>query len=306
MTRVADFAQHALLQSFIQNTQSRVFETQVQIASGRTAQRFSKIAESASRLLNLENARSRSGEFLKNIDLVDSRLQTVETNTRQILNAATDFRTLLVNALNLSNAADLNLPTEATNVIGTVTGLLNVKQDGRFLFAGSRTDTRPVDPNDPDYFNPVPGAFPTSADTAYYQGDAQKLSVRVDEQFQIQYGITADDPAFEEVLRALKLVENAGVPPDRARLEEALRVITQAIDSLPDLIGRIGTSRRSLDQVSEKHRDFQLYADQTIGDIENVDVTQAMPRLTEDQIALEASFATIARLSTLSLTQFLR
>ena len=49
-----------------------------------------------------------------------------------------------------------------------------------------------------------------------------------------------------------------------------------------------------------------VFVEETISDIENVDIPATVARMTNDQVLLEASFLTIARLRDLSLTNFLR
>lgn len=57
--------------------------------------------------------------------------------------------------------------------------------------------------------------------------------------------------------------------------------------------------------VQAKQTDFKQFADQTIGDLSNVDVTQAVTKLSEQQTTLQASYQVLARLSQLNLAQYL-
>ncbi len=75
--------------------------------------------------------------------------------------------------------------------------------------------------------------------------------------------------------------------------------------NIPLIVSKIGNARRTLEQTASKHADFQLFTEEAISGIENVDVAEAMTRLTQDQVTLEASFLTVARLANLSLTNFL-
>jgi flagellar hook-associated protein 3 FlgL len=49
-----------------------------------------------------------------------------------------------------------------------------------------------------------------------------------------------------------------------------------------------------------------VYLQGRISDIEDVDVAEAVTRLMQDQLALEAAMATISRLSRLSLVDYIR
>ena len=306
MTRVTDFAQNNLTLFNIRNTQERLFDAQIQISTGKVAERYSGIGIDAGRLVNLESTRTRIDQYVSNIQIVDQRLRVMETNASAIFDLASTFRTLLVNGLNAEASSEMALNTAAQDILAQVAGLLNEQQDGRYLFAGTATNAKPVDLNAAGFTSPPP-VYPSSADTGYFQGNNTRLSVRVDDNFDVTYGVTADETGFEQVIRALNLAATAtvGPPQDRIRLEEALRVANLALDNVPLIISRIGGARRTLDEISVKHNDFQLFTEEAIGEIENVDVVKAMTQLTEDQVTLEASYMTVARLATLSLAQFL-
>lgn len=306
MTRVADFAQHNLIQFYIQNTQARLLDAQNQISTGKVGTHYATLGTDTTLLVSLEGSHARIDQYLKNIEIVDRRLAAMETNTSMIFDLASNFRKLLVNGLNVEASSDLALNAAAQDLLAQVAGLLNVKQDGRYLFAGTATNVPPVDLNAPGFAAPPP-IYPGTADTGYFQGDSTKLAVRVDDNLDVTYGVTAEEAGFEQVIRALRLAATAAVgpPQDRARIEEALRVVNEALENIPLIVSQIGRARRTLDEVSATHNEVQLFTEESIGNIENVDVAAAMTRLTADQVTLEASFMTIARLSGLSLVNFL-
>jgi flagellar hook-associated protein 3 FlgL len=188
-------------------------------------------------------------------------------------------------------------------MLDEVTALLSVQDDGRYLFAGTRTDTAPVDQTQlpPSY------SMPTSDGDAigYYQGDSVELSVRADVDFTVTYGVTAGERGFERAIRALHMIV-IGAPGDRTTMEEALSVVSNAISDVSDIRTGIGASRAALENVNKRLDEFTLYSEKTISDLENVDITKVITEMNADQVAVEASFTTLARLSRLSLTQFLR
>lgn len=304
MTRVTDISTHALTLANLQRTQDRATTAQVQVGSGKTAQQFSEIPNATTRLLDLQTGNARTDQFVGNIDVADQRLQFMETATSNIFTVATNFRTELINALNMNNGKDLSLAADAQNMLDSVAGQLNTQQNGRYLFAGGKTDTRPVDVNDPNYLNPMPG-FPTSPDTNYYKGDNQVLSVQADIGLTVKYGVTADNPAFEQIARALKIITAAGTPPSAGAMNEALIVVNQALDGLPGVTSQIGQARKQLTDLKAQHQDLQTYTQGAIGDIENVDITTAMTNLNQDQLTLQASYMVIAAMRNLTLTKYL-
>lgn len=303
MTRVANFAQHERNLAHILDAQRRLATGQLQISSGKKADNYAGIASDARRLVNVEAAHIRTSQYITNNNLIEQRLQNMETNVAQIFDVVTEYKTLVINALNSDNSADLAMPVQAQSYLDEITALLNLEDDGRFLFSGNYTDVRPVDQTG------LPGAYtlPTANGDAsgYYQGDATRLSLQADENFTVDYGVTADETGFEQAIRAMHMIV-IGPPNDRATLEDALSVINEAVDGVSDIRTRIGASRAAIENVNTRLADFQLYSEETIGELENTDITEVITNMNSDQVAVEASFAVISRLSNLNLVRFLR
>lgn len=303
MTRVANFAQHERNLAHILDAQQRLNDGQLRISSGKKSEHYSGVARDARRIVNVETSHVRTTQFISNNNLVGQRLQTMETNVAQVFDLVTQYKTLIINALNADNASDLAMPIQTQSLMDEISALLNVEQDGRFLFSGSRTDTRPVDQGG------LPGAYtvPTvnNDSIGYYSGDTTNLTIQADENFTVSYGVHAGEQGFEQAIRAMHMVI-IGPPGDRATLDDALRVIDQAIDGVSDIRTQIGASRAALENVNGRLDDFLLFSEQTISDLENTDITEVITRMNSDQVAVEASFAVISRLADLTLTRFLR
>lgn len=303
MTRVANFAQSQRNISYILDTQKRLATGQFQASSGKKAENYSGIASDTRRLVNMEAAHLRATQHIANNKLIEDRLQVMESNVSQIFDAITQYKTLLVNALNANNSSDLAMPVQTRALMEEVAALLNVEQDGRYLFAGSRTDTRPVDLTALPVLFTIPTADGDAS--AYYQGDTVQLSTLAAENFTVNYGVTADAVGFEQTIRAMQMVI-VGPPNDTATMEDALRVISEAIDNVSNTRTQIGAARAALENANQRHDDFLLFAEKTISDLENADITEVVTKMNADQVVLEASFATLGRLSQLTLTNYLR
>lgn len=321
MNRIATFPQYQLALGHALQSQRSVLDLQIQISSGKVSRDYAGIAGDAHTLVNLETAHARARQYIKNNDTVNRRLQTMETNIAAIFDGLSTFRVSLISALNANNGEDLAIAEEATHLKQEIANLLNVKQDGRYLFAGSRTDTKPVELT--GWTPPVMPLTPPldTYEDEYYRGDQVKLSVEADADLTVTYGITADEPAFEYALRAMHYVELAGNPPDRDTLQVALALVNTALGTeegnadlgvdpithdIADLRTLVGASMRSLDSTTKRLDEFMLYTEQTIGDIENVDPAAAIARLATYETQLQASYMTLTRLSQLTLVNFLR
>jgi flagellar hook-associated protein 3 FlgL len=324
MTRVSNFALNNFLQSQTLDVQERLADLRIQASSGQKAQTYSGIAADAHHLISLKVAQDQTAQYVKTNQSIDSRLTSMESSVSDIFKAATDFRTLLLNAENNNNAGDLAIDTEAGNFRQQVANLLNVQVDGRYLFAGSRTDTKPVDLNGwtvpPTLTPPLTLPLPTyTAD--YYKGDSQVMSAQIDTSLSIDYGVTADNPAFEYLLRAAYYIQSAGPTPSQDELDTALSLVNTALGTeagnatrgvqpltkdIADIQALIGTSRSSIDEANSRHSDFSTYLTQNIADLQTVDVAQTLTDVSSYTTQLQASYMTLTQISQLSLLNYLK
>jgi flagellar hook-associated protein 3 FlgL len=305
MIRTSTYALHEHQLFNANRTQSRMQETTIQISSGKQSQSYTGIAEDARRVVSLENMHMRSENFIKQIDLVSSRLTTMESSISQLQTIASDLKTLLVNATNGENAGDLALGDRGQTMLDQFSGLLNKQEDGRYLFAGGITNRQPVDVSG---FDPTAAGYdpanPIPANSGYYVGDGLQQSVRIDEDEILAYGITADDPAFEALGRAIFLMRDAN--GDKTQLAQALQAVEDAVNRLPDVRSRVGADQIALEGAKGRHTELMDYVEQSIDDLQNVDIAAAMTRFSADQVMLEASFSVTAKLGQISLVNFLR
>ncbi len=316
-TRVATLAQQQLITSASLRTQRKVADLQVQIASGKITQEFSGIAADSNRLVTLKGQLRNAEQFLENIVITEKRLDLMEFSLEQIDKIARTARQDMLNALNGSNANRFELPKIMQAALDQVVDILNTRDDSRFLFAGGKVTTKPVDLSNGVYTSPSPPPFDSTADLGYYEGDTVTQSARVDEGFVVEYGIKANESAFEKIIRSLDTVAQMTFTDpisstEQQVLRDAITALTEAIEdngtskTVSDLISDVGLDRVLLDSVRDKHQNFIQFAQNTIADIENVDTAEAIASLNFQQVQLEASYTTISRIQRLSLVNFLR
>src|SRR5262249_19622771 len=155
--------------------------------------------------------------------------------------------------------------------------MLNRQYEGRYLFAGGRTDTVPVVFTDPPY---PPASSPSSPDTSYYQGDSQIASVRISDTQVIAYGATADNPAFEKAMRTLNLVANIPTAPlDQATLTEANDLLVDALDSILAVQARLSLDAGAMEDSIATQQDYIGFAQSLVSGVVGVDVAKAAARM---------------------------
>ena len=290
ITRFGDFAQSNQMVRLLTGAQTRARDIQAQLGSGKVAEQFGQLGVKTHQLLDAKTSVQQVRQFQADNQLVQSRLEVMESAIASVFDLGSRLKTLTIQRLSDGAAVPGTIAIEAELMLEQVASALNVDVDGRHLFAGSRIDTAPVDLDQ----------------ASYYQGDQIALSAKIDVDLSITYGMTADREGFDQLIEAFRTVIDADPAGDRAQLEQALDLLNQALPKIADDRAEAGARHTQIERVNQIHTAAELYLEREISTIEDVDVAEAVTRLTQDQVALEAAMATIARLNQLSLTDFLR
>jgi flagellar hook-associated protein 3 FlgL len=223
----------------------------------------------------------------------------MESSVGSLDEVGSRLKVLLIQRLDAGSAIPGVMTPEIEQLLEQAVSDLNVDFAGSYLFSGTRTDTPPVS------LDPAFTGFGGPDDT-YYQGDAVALSVRADADREVAYGMTADRAGFEELIGALRTALVGDAADDRALLESALELVNDALPKVADYRSELGTGQAALEQINLRHGDAEVYLERQISDIENVDLSEAITRMSQDQMVIESAMATIARLNQVTLADYLR
>ena len=148
MSRIADLAASNTVISRILETQARLHELETQVATEKKSQTYQGIAQDSQRLVNYENTRDQLENFVATNETMELRLDTTSTVLDGIQQAITDFREALFDyeAGTLTDEQRVkDVQDAAFRALTDIGVYLNSDVDGRFIFAGSRVSSQPVD-----------------------------------------------------------------------------------------------------------------------------------------------------------------
>ena len=371
-TRVSTFAMHNMYVSNMLTTQGRLDAAMTQVNTGMKSQTYAGLGNTSFRLVNMETQRTEVEHYMSSNIAVDLRLNMTQTSTESIRKTTLDFRNQLGTYQEANSGDAAQIPDQAEtddiqrwawNALEQMKDYLNTKVDGQYLYAGAKTQTQPVTLKDPTTGNDLTSladfqsvynntnTYPTSRDanltstathTAYYNGDNQKLSYRIDGDREIEVGITATDAAFEKAMRAMALIAqgptdtvavtsglNANVNDIDAadwegRVKEALWLLGDALNA--DTMNRVspvngntegasdfesveritGFNQSIVKQTTTEQKSYISFLNAQTDDIEKVDMAGAIVRMQDEQRALQASYSTISMVKDLSLVNYMR
>lgn len=284
------------------NVQARYAERIQQQSSGLVADHYADLGANGRTLVSMESVLARAQTWSETGQTALDRVEAMYSAVGGMTDLLTSLRSTLSGAMSDTDDSDgVDLNAYGENMLEDLASLMNLRVDGRYLFAGSSTDTAPVDVS--ALSAPT---TPSSTDTSYYQGDSDVASVRVSEQQVIAYGVTADGTAFEKALRAANIAANLTVSPlDTAALSEAYDLATQALDELLAVQGTLSITAHRLETAKQRSENDMTFMTEMILDIKSVDLAAVAAEVSQYETQLQASYSAVASLSQFRLTDYL-
>ena len=299
MAGISTYALNKTLLDASLRTQTSLAQKQVQEATGVVGDTYGDYGVSSQRMISLANEISQAQSWSDNASLAGDRTEVMYSAVGDMVDIISKLRTDISAAL--SNTDNTTLNAEGQSALDSLAELMNTKSEGRYLFAGSQTDTAPVDLD--SYSMPTDAS---TADTSYYQGDDITASARVSESQSISYGVAGDTSAFEMALRVSSIISQISTDPiDTDALQDAYDLATEALNSLTTVQSTLSIAANRLETAEETQDTFVSYAQDVVDNVKNVDVAQVTAEATQYQTILEASYSAISSASKMHLVDYL-
>jgi flagellar hook-associated protein 3 FlgL len=244
---------------------------------------------------------------------------------------ASGISTQLMGAKDVSTPAQIStLASDARGRLGSAIGLLNTQASGRAVFAGQATGTVPLGAADAmlaaletaavgaTTAGQVAAAVTTWFDDplgygAFYQGGAALSGAPVAPGEEADLSTTAMDPAIRDTLAGFAMAALldrgilAGNTEERARLAAtAGQSLTSSEEARITLSARIGTVEAQIKAARTRNSAEESALGIVRSDIGSVDPYEAATRLETVRAQLESLYLVTARVSRLSLTEYIR
>jgi len=309
MARVSTAGQNQLLIVDVLRQQEKLFNTQKQVTSGTKSREYQGIAADVATLVGAKTVRSRGEQFLKtNLEL--ERVTEVQNLSLQgIVDVAADLRNTMISALNIGSGIGLRETIDAS--FDAAVNFLNVQEDGRFVFGGTRTDTVPMSTGTPAALEAL-GAG--NAGQAFVNNQI-KAQARVDESLTVTYGVLGDEVAqplfqlFQDLMiYATGTASSFDTPlsaADRTFLISKMGQAGTAFEAANMAQAEHGVAMGTIEDAKFRHEYELAFVKSFIANIEDTDIGEAVTRLNQNQLALETSFRVFSQLNKLSLLNFI-
>ncbi len=300
-SRVSSLSIHNATMSDINRVMSNITDLHKKISSEKAVSSFIELSESGKieRTIDFEGKLRANSDYVLSNQTVLNRLNQTDIATSKIVSVADDFRKALTtkrspsgDSMEFLQIADSSLKVIAEN--------LNLNFEGRYLFAGSKTNFKPVD-DIASMSNMIEG---TATDN-YYNGDNITISSKAGNNLNVQYGVKANEEGFQELIGAIHTAIQGHNDKNEALVAKAMDLASDAIGSLVQIRARITNNINLLDKTNETHKSMNIYLNEVLNADLKTDIPKATLELSSNEATLRATYMTFSRLSRLSLTQFL-
>lgn len=303
ITRVSTYNTHLIAIDTLQKRQAAIAETQDKVSSGV---KYDSLAEMAfegqtRRVVDFSSTLNQITNYERNNEIERTRLNTMD-------NSINGLEGMMQEALQVMTqersgvGGDVPLRQQLESILQRMQDQLNVSAGGRYLFSGSKTTDKPVTGI---LTSNLLGDGSNGVSDIYYNGDGTDLYHQASDDVSIVTTIRANDPAFQKMIGALHLAMQAEDNGSSSQLSSAIDLANEGLNEVVGVRNRLRNNISTLDTVTTQHENLKTYYKQTIGELMGTNVAEASIELAMDESILTASFQIFARVSNLTLSNFL-
>jgi flagellar hook-associated protein 3 FlgL len=290
--RVTKASTRATMLSWLEASQRRMADRQLQVATGRRLTIASDNPSDALQALDHRRQVARLEQFGRNSDAARSWVDTSSSALTGASNALIRARTLMVQASTSIHTTQSRaaLASEVRAIADELIGIANTAMAGRPVFAGD-------------------GAGPAFAPDGTYTGGAGSVVRTLAPGDDFTVGRRGDEifgNGAASVFQLLRSIADAIDAGDSAAVRAGLDPLDAAGERIMSEVGRLGSLSSRLDAMAERRELQALEARRRVSDLQDADIAQAIINLRSAEASYQATLATTARMLSTSLLDFLR
>lgn len=284
--RVDSLSLHKQAFKNIQNTQLKLLDTQQKVTSGYKYNSFDAMAEDGvvNSVFDLDATIKKVSNYSQNNELIANRLRMTDEAIKNIHDNLLEFSKQII-FKNSVTKHSIDINSIAHNGLDMIQNILNLNYENRYIFAGSKVDTRPV--SDLVKTSNLINGTPTSN---YYQGDDENLSVNISDTQKVNYNIKANNPIFVKIIGAYNLAIEAERTDDSQKYLEVAKDINILLTDLINMRTNIAGNMKMIKEVNEIHDNTKRYFTDNINRYTSTDELLEISNFQQIELVLRASY----------------
>lgn len=307
LSRVSTAFAFATAGADLMRAQARQIEAQNHVSSSKKAVDLQGFGRSSETIIAARTVQSRAANFVDQHKLLEGELSAQDLALLRVSDAAEQANGLILHAISSGQAESLVKTLDS--LFSQASDALNWKHEGRYLFAGAQVDVPPV------AVDSLAELVAAPSTASVFRNDDTQTESRLNESSTLRTGFLASTVATElfDILKSVQQFHTGPSGPLTGRLTDV------QIDFLKTKVAELAPAQeRLLDRVAENGLMQQRVADAKnsqqrrvdqltafIGEITDVDVAEAYTRLTQAQLAVQASSQALRALQGSSLLNFM-
>jgi flagellar hook-associated protein 3 FlgL len=300
--RISTHQLYQLGVSAILDNQAKLSKTELQLATGRRLVTPSDDPSTSGRLLDLESVLRQTERYQQNSKVAQSRLELQENTLANATNVMQSVRELVVRGLNdtVSDTDRDAIAQEIRQRLDELLALANTQDStGEYIFSG--------------YYAGTTDPFVDGGSGTYtYGGDQGQRSVEIgpgrevavnDHGQDVFMNIAASGGGVQSAFKAL--YDTAVAMESNAPVGSALTDIDAAMNNFLEFRAKAGSRIKAIESQIGINDSVKLQIEQTKSTLGDVDYAEAVSRMNQELLALQASQQAFVRFQNLSLFNFL-
>ena len=278
----------------LQSRQNKVAEIQAKLGSGKQILHPSENPSKADLISRLESAKERQGVYGKNLDAIQTRLtaeETVLTSMTQIMQRVTE---LTVQGATDTVAAEdrVVIAAEIKALRDELLNLANTQDiNGNYIFSGTAVQ--------------APAFVESSSGVVSYNGDYGRLEINVSDVRSVSINTIGPELFSSSDFATIDDLVTKLIGDDGPGIRAALTTIEAINNKLTTTYGSMAGRVVAIESQREILEDTELRLTELLQREDDLDYATAVTELTRESVALQALQASFAKLSNLTLFNFI-
>ena len=306
MNRVSTYGNYQSALLDLMSAQTRMADAQKKVNTKKNATDLVGFGRGSETVSALKSSQTRIQSFIDTSKTVVARLETQDLAMGRVADAATAARQAIVEAV-AAGRMD-GLMTTLESLFMEAQDGLNMKHQGKYLFAGGNIDQAPMQVAKLADLAVLPDAG------AAFRNDQLKQTSWLDENVSMDTGFLADVVGEEmaTIFRDIQIfhqttpLDGAITAAQETFLTTQMNRFEAAAKGIVDQQARNGAMQNRVDRLLESQESRKISVDTILSGKTDANMAEAVTELELAQVALQASAQVVSQLRQVSLLDYLR
>lgn len=290
---IGRITQHTMSQTALRGLQAslgRVQDLQQQLSSGRRVSAPSDDPAATSAAMTFRSQRAADEQYLRNADIATARLNVTDNALSQLSGRIRSAREVMIESQNgaIGGESLIALSQQILAIRQDVIDLYNIRYLDRPVFAGTASESVAVDSD------------------GTYCGDDGDVIVRISSDSTVRIDVKGTAVAADTVPDLLDEVAAAIAAGDGAGVQVCLDDLDAVLSLVQQALGDVGARSLRVENTRSLVESARLDLTTKISENEDVDLPLTIMNLQAQQVAYQSALGAAAKITQVSLVDYLR